>query len=276
MAIAFESIQSTAYTTSGTLTVTKPVSLAVGDLMIAYVSGQQYSGGTTPTGFTEIKKYEAGGGGVQMRVYYKIATSDDVAASNFSWTNGGEPIGGAIMRITGQHSTTPAAVFSFDDETSTATPSFTSTLTPTNVDSLIIFFLGTFINTATTRTASGYAIATSNPSWTERLDQTLNTGSGGLQMSIATASRPESSATGNASVTMSGSCTDLGNIMLVIRPKFSSTISETPSVTDIFVKSVNRIFTETPSVSDDLTTTKQKDWNNTDKNSSSWINEDKH
>lgn len=271
------SIQTTAYTTSASLTITKPVSLAVGDFMVAFIQGAQESA-TPPSGWSLDINYNVASGNSQMKIYTKTADSGDVAASNFTWTfGGGQYHGGSIMRITGFNTALPMAVYAQDDALATATPTFTSTVTPNTVDSLLIFCLGTYVNASgNTRTASGYAIATSNPAWTEQLDQTVDTGSASFQMSIASSIRPQITATGDASCTMSGSCTDLGNIMLVIRPQITFTATETTSIVDFNIKGVNKTLNESTSVTDTLATSKQRRWNNQDKNSSSWNNQDKH
>lgn len=272
MAITFESIQSTAYTTSASLTITKPVNLAVGDLMIAYIQGAQEAA-TAPSGWTLSSNFTVASGNSQMKFYQKIADSGDVAASNFTWTfGGGQYHGGAIMRITGHNTALPAAVFATDDELATASPSYTSTVTPNTASSLLIFLLGVYKNSGTTLTASGYAIATSNPTWTEQLDQTVNTGSSCFQMSIATATRPQTTATGNASVTISGLPTDSGNIMIVVRPQVTVTVTDTVTTTDSLLKVITKIFTSTISMTDTLTKVKSRLWTNKAKPSNTWTN----
>lgn len=276
MSASVASTQVTAYTTGASLTITKPVSLAVGDLMIAFIQGAQESV-TPPSGWTLIKSYVPGGGTTQMRVYGKIADSGDVAASNFTWTfGGGQHQGGMIARITEFNAALPFSVFAFDDETATATPTFTASVTPDTTNSLILFFLGTYLNSGTGITASGYAVATSNPSWSENGDQTVNGGSYTFQMSLASASRPQKTATGNASVTMNGSCTDLGCIMVVIRTTVGVTALETETVVDSLNKGVHKTILDTEAVVDTLESRKQKDWNNTAKNASPITNQDKH
>lgn len=274
--MTFESIQTTAYTTSGTLTITKPASLALNELLVAFIHGQQ-ANITPPSGWTLIKRLIAGGGGSDLRIYSVVATSTQVSASNFAWTNGGEPIGGSICRITGENIALPTVQFGFDDATATATPTFTSTVTPDTANSLLLYCLGTYTNSSATRTASGYAIATSNPSWTERADQTIDGGGSNycFQMSLATASRPETSATGDASVTLSGLCTDLGVVMLVVRPQITATITETISLVESLKKTLSKIFTETISLSEVLSILKSRLWTKISKPSTTWTKRQK-
>lgn len=62
-----------------------------------------------------------------------------------------------------------------------------------------------------TPTTSGYAIATSNPTWTERVD----TGSTAYNQAGATATRPEATATGNATATLSSSTNNTGQLLSI-------------------------------------------------------------
>jgi hypothetical protein len=279
MSIVLESVQTGSYANT-TLTITKPVGLAVGDLLIGVVHGNETGGITIPTGWTGLSSIV---GSVSLITYYKIATSTEVAASNFTWTvTSGNYIGGLIARVTGHNATTPVAVFANDTETASSSPTFTSTVTPTTPDSLLFFFLGTFVNSSTSRTSSGYAIVTSNPTWTEQIDITTNApGSATYQLAVATATRPQITATGNATVTMSGLCTELSNTMLVVRPALAFTTTETITTTEIpnpdsIVKGVTKNLSETTTITDTLTDTKQKDWNNVPKNSSTWNNVNKN
>lgn len=276
MAVTLESVQTGAYA-DGTLTITKPVSLAVGDLMVAVVHGNTTGGITIPSGWTGLTSVAVGAAVTDLITYYKIATSTEVSASNFSWTvAGGQYIGGAIMRITGHHSSNPVAVFATDTEVTTATPTFTSTVTPNTANSIILFFLGTYLNSATTRTASTYAIVTSNPTWTEQLDITTSAmGGATYQTSFASATRPQTTATGNATVTLSGSCTNLGNIMVVVRPQITSTLTETETAVETLTKTPTKNITNTESVVETLIAEKDRIWINQDKNSSSFTNQDK-
>jgi hypothetical protein len=274
MAITLESVQTGAYA-NATLTITKPVGLAVGDLLVAVVHGNESGGITIPTGWTGLSSIV---GSVSLITYYKIATSTEVAASNFTWSvTSGNYIGGLIARITGHNSTTPVAVFANDTEVATATPTFTTTVTPTTADSLLFFFLGTYQSGSSSRTASGYSIVTSNPTWTEQFDATTNApGSATYQFSVATATRPQTTATGNATVTMNSSCTELSHTMLVVRPALAFTATDTTTTTDTLVKGITKNILDTTTTTDTLTATKQKDWNNTAKNSSTWVNENKN
>ena len=87
MAVALASFQNT--TSDGTaLVLTKPVGLAVGDLLVAgiFVANQanNTSSLNTPSGWTLQEAVEANTQ-FELAVYLKTATSGDVAASNFTF-----------------------------------------------------------------------------------------------------------------------------------------------------------------------------------------------
>lgn len=73
--------------TTGTSTVTKPTGLAVGDLMLAMGNANKAGISGVPTGFTLHGNSDATVNAYRNFVYYKIADSSDVAATNFVWTN---------------------------------------------------------------------------------------------------------------------------------------------------------------------------------------------
>lgn len=276
MAVTLESVQTGVYADT-TLTITKPVDTAVGDLLIGVIHGNETGGITIPSGWSTLTTVAVGAATTTLFFYYKIATSTEVAASNFSWVvAGGQYLGGCIARVTGHHSTAPLYVSATDTETTDSTPTYTTTITPATTDSLLFFCVASYLNSSTTRTMSGYAVTTSDPTWTERLDITTNAGgSQTYNIGVATATRTEVTATGDANVTFSGVVTNSGNIMVGIRPQITISQTETESVADTLIKSVGKVLTETESVVDTLTADDQRIWTNQSKSSSSWTNQSK-
>lgn len=277
MAVAFQSIATTAYNADASLVITKPSGLAVGDLMLAVVQGENNAGTGQPSGFTLLKDLQNTGAAGRMWVSWKIATSGDVAATDFTFTKTASVnLGGGILRIDGTHSTNPVERFGFANASATSTPTFASTVTPDKANSLILFCLSTVDDTQ--NTSSGYAIVTSDPTWTERMDMfSANIGASGyMQVAVATATRPEVTATGDASCTMSASTNQLGNVMVVVRPQVIITASETSTTTDTLNKKPNKVILETTTTTDSLTTSKEKDWDNQAKNTNDWTNQTKH
>lgn len=90
-------------TGTGSVVITKPTGLTVGDQMIAAIASSQSSGSiNTPAGWTLISQANAITG-VAANIFFKVADSSDVAASNFTFTHtsGTALIRGGIIRATG-------------------------------------------------------------------------------------------------------------------------------------------------------------------------------
>ena len=140
MAVAYQSHQTATHNTAGTpLTITKPTSLAVGDLMIAFLYGGRNIGNwTTLAGWTLIGACTTTDGtDANLTVQAKIADSSDVAASNFTFTpNGahGEKFG-ILTRITGSFGPGIAALITSDFDNSVINTG-TGGVTPRGLNSL--------------------------------------------------------------------------------------------------------------------------------------------
>lgn len=277
MAVTIASSSNGTYTT-GDLVLTKPTGLAVGDLMVVAIIQLNTDSVTTPSGWSNFVNKSSSGGSVQLRFYSKTADSGDVAASNFTFVDDGDasPKTGSILRITGFHTASPTSVFNGDGtQASTATPSFTSTVTPDTPDSVILFAIGTY-GSDTSHTFSSYGIVTSNPSWTELMDLYYPNSTSSLGFGLAWASRPQITATGNSSCTISiSNRTQIVNEMIVVRSQVAFSTTETTSVLDTFIKTFNKVILDTVSAIDTLTAVKGRFWGTVTKNVSSWINTDK-
>lgn len=229
MALAYESVQ-TSNSGSNSVTVTKPVSLAVGDLMVAHIASSNASGttisGHTLSGWTQIATIESAPGGNDHRAtaLYKFATSGDVAAYNFTFSTGvsAESTAGAVYRFSGAALVSGAID---EDPTSTANHTFTNTLTPTYAN-CIMLFLASCENAGGT-SFSSYAITTNNPTWTERYDIANTAASGDTTLAGATASRPEVTATGNSTVDTGATVSATVGIIVAVYPIVDVTVSPT-------------------------------------------------
>src|SRR3989304_4129540 len=90
-----------------TVTITKPTGLAAGEIMVFIL----YSGDTTTpntlAGWTAIQAQNSSAvdgatNRVNLSSFWKIASADDAAASNFAFTKStASRFGGGILRITG-------------------------------------------------------------------------------------------------------------------------------------------------------------------------------
>lgn len=274
MAVALGTLSTTAYTTATSIVITKPTSLAVGDMMIAQLTGgNQYS---TPSGWTSIGFLFADT--ALMDVFAKVADSADVAATNFTFSSGvSNQKSGSIYRITGAAQDVAFIQSSSNTRTDSVTATYTVStgITPTYADSLLMMLVAKNQGGAASSFGT-YAIATSNPSWTEQVD----VNDGGTEVrACATAIRPEITATGNATVVITGldASTDAVSWFLVIPPKLDVSVSPTVVVLTSTVPLVLIItsIALTGTVLAPSLILENGKWTNTAKNSSTWLNTDK-
>jgi hypothetical protein len=265
-----------------TIVVNKPSGVVDGDLMVAFIHTQFNSSAqslTAPAGWTLVRTTESspGSAGSCIKSYYKIASSE---GSDYTWTYVtalGAYCGGSILRITDHNASTPVLTSNGASGGTGTSISSACTVTPTNGNQLILMaFYGRVVSSTTT--VSSYAVATSNPSWTELYDVS-SSGTGG-SMALAYAARPEDTATGNATLTTSTSISTDSVIQMVVIDRiysFSSTISDSTTVSDTVTNNVgfNLTVAETVTPTDTITAEKQKTWATQNKSSNTWTNEDK-
>lgn len=273
--IAVQTISSTTFANRTTLTLTKPTGTIDGELLIAIIGVP--SGGifTSPVGWTDFSSASATG--VNIQAAYKIASSEP---ASWDWTKAsGSVCAGVVLRVNG-NSSTPADQQSGDGADGTATPTFTNTITPTVINSLIV--LAVCSNGGTSH--SSQAITTSNPSWTEQAD--IDAGGGNGALSVSTAVRPETTATGDSSATIdSGSAgTDSCAILMSFKVEPNATISpavltatfsiQAPTVTGGASVSP-AVITATFSVQAPSVSLPIAKWTNDNRNSASMTNDSK-
>lgn len=298
MAVAFQTIQTGSFqgrSSGENTTVTHPSGLTAGDLMIVHLTQcSNITGATmgfnTPTDWTSLGSDTADSGGstVKMSVFRKVATAGDVSAgstvfarsgSNDAWTNY------SAYRIDGQGDASGIQI-AFDDVVGDSTPVYTNTVTPSFADSLVLFLVSAEEGAASgSITDASYAITNNNPTWTERADSYASSdaffgaGDGDGLHGGATASRPETSATGDSSCTLINFTNSVGAIV-VIPPATSVNVSpavitmtasvQAPTVTGGAVVSP-AVITMTASVQAPTVTLSASDWVNTDKSSAGSI-----
>jgi len=246
--------------------------VTVGNLLVAQYIFNDTNGATTITkpsaGWTLIDRTARGGSlGGTSAIYWKTADSGDASSPSFTFSaSAGSKARLAVVKIQAGRISSPIETSANGQGASN--PINAATVTPSVADSLLLFFTTTVDNTS----VSGYTIPTSDPTWTESYDGFVN--SSAFSSSMAYASRPETTATGTPAATGSSSSDNIGQIV-VIYGAYASTFSETESVIDTFIKTLNKIYMETTSVTDTLTTLKQRLWNTITKNVTSWLNQDK-
>lgn len=297
MAVAYQSGASNGWLSKDNgqaLTLGKPAGLAVGDLMVAVVAN---GSSTTANPFSFPSNWLDLGGasttyGTQqasasgrIAAGYKVATSADVAASDFSFVvqeAGTHQVAGIMYRIDGQDPT-PIAAYLGGSATNTTSPSFATGITPT--ESCLLLFNIMVCGGAGAPTVSGYAIVTSNPSWTERLD--INDASS-RALAAATATRPEATSTGAWSCSLAGTdgAADSASFLIAVKPVADATfnasvLSLTSSIPGTITVSGTANFTAsaqvlTPSIPTPTISTPTPEWSNPDKSSApTWANPDK-
>lgn len=251
----------------GTITVDKPTSLAVGDVMIAYAT-VAFVGNTPglPSGFTEITTPSASAHA--SRTGFKVADSSDVAATNFSFTHSGFA---SLSRITGATTSAGAINSNSGNPSNTASPSI-SGLTPKDYGDSVLLMQFWSVDSGNNANVGGYAIATSNPSWTEG----YGSDSGGNSTGMGYATRPQVTATGNASCTGGGDATNSwdGHIIAIPVP-FAINVTESLTMGEAKTVSFDATYSDALSLTETADERVQR-WMNTDKNSASVTNQTKN
>lgn len=185
------------YGTSPPLTCTKPSGTTSGDLLVMICYGKWNTGfNASCTGFTQ--RISTNNGGEGMTVLSRLA--DGTEGASFSVTNGQTEIMGVIiLRCTGVQD-----VWTVTNSQNNVTNGVftTADITPTDANSLLIFAAWNVPYSASDIT--GYAIVTSNPSWTEAQEIVGNNGNAIGPCGVAWAVRPETSASGDFSITDPG------------------------------------------------------------------------
>ena len=283
MAIAYESVSATTWGNGLSVVIAKPSGLAVGDSMFAQVMGDNgASGFSTPSDWTALYSgfVNLGGNLFPCAVFYKVADSDDVAASNFTFDGisdeGGatEQTSGCILRISG---------FGIVDDShngtitggSTSPQVVASTIDPVFTNGLAVAFLFGGDNASATISLSAPSIATNNPTWTSRSSDAKSTASTSAGRNVYTASRIEDTAWGDITITFSpDSAIGVQWVIAHLAPKINASYTVVTG-TSYFV---NHPFLRTGVIeidgqNPDFIKMNKTDWVNEDKPSTSWSNE---
>lgn len=140
------SVVSSATNTSSTtsLTITKPIDLQVGDLMIANITQRGSESNATSTGWTRQTSYVVSTTNRSATILYKVATSTDVAASNFTFTvTSATSIAGGITAFRGVNTASGGGI---EVMGTVATGNSTGPIAPSQITTLtnnaMVVFLG--------------------------------------------------------------------------------------------------------------------------------------
>jgi hypothetical protein len=146
VAVVHEGQQTSSGTASTSLVLTKPASLAVGELMLAVATQGVSSAGdavTTPASGWTTSAVQKNVEAESTFWAWKIADSGDVAASNFTWTmNNARVYHGHIARLSGADGTTPVNQSDLR-ATSSSTSHTTGSITPSVDNCMIVAYFVT-------------------------------------------------------------------------------------------------------------------------------------
>ena len=270
----YESIQTASGTTS--VVITKPTGLAVGDLLVAGIHGNDDNGSTvaltTPAGWTldEAQTVDTNSG--VLSVFTKTADSADVAASNFTFASTGDAarnMQGGLLRI----SNFGILAGETSSNGSGAASTLTSTgFTPTRANTLFVAFTG-LSSTGTGSTVTSFTLTTSNPTWTERADFTEAIATKFISFGVHTATRPETTDTGTITVTYNQNSSQRMMIVLALSPKVNGSVTPITKVNGYAYTGVQSA--KVNAISDDATTNTSKytGWQNETLPTTNWQNE---
>jgi hypothetical protein len=283
---------STAAAESGVLpALTPPTGLAVGDLLV--VAGTGLAAGTSsgvvgaPStgGWTSIGTPTG-----QDGVFWKIADATDVAASSLApsipGTTGGSSSDAktaAAYRITGIDTSNPIQVATALEGWSGSSPS-ASGITITGRQCLLLMLMLRAGSSTSNLTWSGYAVATSNPTWTEQVDIDNNGTTSTRRAGQAGATAPYAGtlgvSTGNFSATPSVSTGSGVMVLLAIQPPVVSVSAAAASVSTKGITFIRKMVLTAISILASVpggtaSSIAQQKWAPTAKHNAAWTPEDK-
>jgi len=127
-------------TSTTTVTVTRPASVVTGNLMVAQVSIRSNAAITAPAGWTTIGNLRTNGATMEQRIYYRVATAADTAATTYqwSWTGNADATAG-ILAYSGVDATSPFDVTP-SDNANTGTTATATGLTTTQANDMLIAY----------------------------------------------------------------------------------------------------------------------------------------
>lgn len=273
MAVAVQSVSTTTFAGGSSVVITAPSGIAVDDLLIARITIDNGGGSTTPSGWT-LERLTSNPATFASYIYYKIADGSDAAASSFTFSvsNVGSS-SGTMLRVTGHSFGKPIWTSNGTDTDDSASPSFAAAITPSIASSLLIMFF--FGRNTSTGTFSTYAIATSDPGgWSEHAEYSAS--GVGYAAAIASATRTQTTSTGNFSVVFTGNSTsDWVGQILAIQPGKDVDISDSTTTSDSVNGSITMSISDSFSVSDAVSALKSM-WTNAVKTATTWVNQDRH
>ena len=218
----------TASSTTGSITISKPTGIQVGDLMIASIVESEASGGTDLggsnglTGWTLMSEGTLAGTNPEFYGYafYKIAVLADVTASDYTFDLDGSnnAASGSIIAFRGVNNTTPfdvtpGASLTGVNTDNSLSPTAISPISP-NTAIVMLGFVG--LNTGTGNIFSGWN--TTSPGGLAELVDFGATGTRGRGVGAAWATKASTGTTGpTGTATLAGNYPN-GSLLIALRP----------------------------------------------------------
>lgn len=231
MSVTLESVQSNSSHDSS-LTITKPTSLAEGDLLVAGILLNSDGSGSViidvPSGWTEQESVSAPSSGnyrIRLSIFTKEADSSDVAASNFTFTESGTAgtynMIGHLARVSdfGLFSGSSANVADSLGATIVATG-----FTPSRTNTLFLGFLSGLVSGVPG--TDSISLATDDPTWTEEAETNYSDSNQGTVLGMYSATRAEDTATGDITGTVDGDQVRRAVAVISLSSKISGSVSQ--------------------------------------------------
>lgn len=187
------------------ITINKPSGVVSGDLLLAILGVEDFSGGDpwgTPTGWTKLGNV-AGAPGCDFQVFYRVSDGSEGASETFSHNFGfGVELLGWYIRISGVDTTTPINVFGTSGSGS-GSSIVASSVTTTAADCLA-FAICAFDG------SDGLPYSISGTGWPSTIatNQELASNTGGSGVSAAWVVKTVSSAGSSENATFTASASD--------------------------------------------------------------------
>lgn len=271
MAVAYAS-----HSSGGGATLAKPTGLAEGDLMIAILTSAIFGTGGTisaASGFTTYASVTTTSNDyIDMYVFYKRATSGDVAASTFNF-GGGK---GVLFRVTDGAANSGEIVGPFQPGTGDL-----PNITPAVADTLILFAAANSNNIGASDTLTSVTLTGgTNPTWT--ID--YNSAEAGHSLGMAHGTYASTTEITNISGDLSGSDDNItGYVLIRSTVSASGTTSLHVADADFFAPTATSDTNGTAALhtadADFFSTSgnvrQPAIWSNQSKNNSTWTPQDK-
>lgn len=281
MSLAYRS--SSSATSSGTndQVVTKPSNVAVGDLLIAIKSMNGATPTETQSGWTKIITFSSNSVVTQV-IFYRIADSTDVAATNYTLTFGSNNTKvGAILAFSGGRSEQVVTGSASDVKTNNTNP-VTMSNSVTNlygISLLIMSIASADSDGGDYNKITGVSIANENPTWTSVI-QTPNNGSDIFGLRVFYALRDATvTTTGNSTINISGYATNVANMSSIVIsfPELKTNeISETVTYSETRLSTIKSTISETVTFTENFVSSIGRVWNKITKPVTTWINKQKN